>query len=372
MDELKRFVKVIKWLDQARWKGSGWWDGWKHESVDSLSAGQKVLAHWITYITDMQMSAKIVWTKGLPVFATIVKRYSDGANPDVSRYRINNGDKKVDTLRIDGNLEFTPRYSWHYNQIQRTLEILVDYNRSLVKFMQSILESYHDNKGLRPLAHALYLLTYANPNQYNTENTREILSSSRSKLDSEFHKWDKRTTKGGQKRLWAALRDYVKHDKLRSCIVKDFPSWQRYLEPSDLELPGDVWNNRFAENLIYDLAERAGIDTYEGRSGHNVNAPTLARKVYEEVIRATGLGREFYPEQLDVSFDFASRMCDKDLCDICIFGANKAVDFCSKPGPSKLCPILLILTGYKQTCKVKGCPIVDNTGVGLCKKQNRS
>jgi len=45
MGELERFVKVIEWLDEARWKDSGWWDGWKHESVYNLSADQKVLAH---------------------------------------------------------------------------------------------------------------------------------------------------------------------------------------------------------------------------------------------------------------------------------------------------------------------------------------
>ncbi|GEM_PF-4255203 len=79
MGELGRFVKVIEWLDQARWKDSDWWDGWKHESVRNLSADQKVLAHWVTYITDMQMPSKLVWRHGLPVFATIVKQYVDGA-----------------------------------------------------------------------------------------------------------------------------------------------------------------------------------------------------------------------------------------------------------------------------------------------------
>lgn len=370
--ELERFANVIEWLDKARWTYGGWWDGWNHKSVCNLSADQKVLAHWITYITDMQMSAKLVWTQGLPVFATIVQQYGDGADPRnlLRDKRVKKELGKVDTLKIDENLKFTPRYPWHYDQIQRTLEILVDYDRSLVQLMKSVVAPYRDNqRGLRPLAHALYLLTYANPNQYSTKDTREILRYTRGKLDKRFQEWDEDTTKGGQKRLWAALRDYVKHDKLRNCVEEVFPSWLQCVEPSDLELPGDVWNDVFANKLLYSLAERTGVNTQGKRGRSNVNTPTLARRIYNAV-KASSPSTSFYPEQLDVSFDFASRMCDKSLCDICVFGRNEADDVCARPGPPKLCSILLILTGYKQTCKIEGCPIVAGDGKGLCEGQN--
>jgi len=233
--------------------------------------------------------------------------------------------------------------------------------------MKSVVEPYRgDQRGLRRLAHALYLLTYANPKQYSTKDAREILSS-KDKFEMSFQKWDKETTKGGQKRLWAALRDYVKHDKLRNCVEEVFPSWPLYVEPSDLELPGDIWNEVFANKLLYSLANRTGVNTQRKRGSTNVNTPTLARCIHD---RVKASNPSFYPEQLDISFDFASRMCDKSLCDICPFGKNEVYDFCARPGSAKLCPILLILTGYKQHCKIEGCPIVAGDGKGLCEGQN--
>lgn len=377
MDELQQFVKVIEWLDQARWnqKNADWWgSGWRQETVRSLPADQKVLLHWITYITDMQMSADYVWSKGLPVFAVVVKQYSEGKDPDRLFLRVNdglnselprrviNGDNKVDTLQVDEKHKFTPRYSWHFDQILRTLKILTDYDRSLVKFIKSHLQG-GDNTNLRSLAHVLYLLTYANREKYSEEYTRRLFGSERTLLSSEFHKWDQNTTKGGQKRLWAALRDYVKHDKLLKCIEENFPGWQYYVDKSDLELPGDIWNNRFFEYLVYDLAKKEGIDV------EKVNSSTLARSIYNS-IKKREVSTSFHPEQLDVSFDFASRMCSNELCDICIFGDNGAADFCSEPGSSKLCPVLLILAGYRQCCTIEDCPIIANTGIRLCKGQS--
>jgi len=79
---------------------------------------------------------------------------------------------------------------------------------------------------------------------------------------------------------------------------------------------------------------------------------------------------QFIVQQLDISFDFASRMCGKSLCDICVFGKNEAEFFCSRLGPSRLCPVLLILVGYKQTFKIEDCPIVASDGKELCEGQN--
>ena len=372
-DELIQFVRVINWLDRARWQVEEWWEGWDHQNVISLSEDQKILAHWITYITDMQMPAKLVWSKGLPVFAKIVERYSEGEKANKllpTEYTIQKENTKgVAPLGYDIGLKFTPRYPQHYEQIQRTLEILEDHHRSLVKFMKSVLESYHGDRGLKYVACALFILTYANPKQYSLEDARQILSPSKNSLDldREFQKWEKTTTKGGQKRLWAALRDYAKGKPLLRCIENIFPSWQKYIYLPDLELPGDIWNERFADILLYTLADRAGIDTKTKRGKDtNINTPTLARKIYDEIKRED-CSTLFHPEQLDVSFDFASRMCDKSLCDICIFGKNEASEFCSKPGPLKFCPVLFILTGYKRKCEVEGCPVIDNVGKGLCK-----
>jgi len=373
MQELERFARTISWLDEARWVTAEWWEGWREQGPKNLTSAQKVLAHWVTYITDMRMRARTVWTKGLPVFAKIVGDYGGGANPSTllsDYYRKPLPPlPKVPTLVITSpQLEFTPRYKWQYNQIDRTLEVLVDYNRSLVEFMKTFVERYGNApKALKRLAHALYILTYANPKDYPREDAKHILSpNNKEKLDADFQRWENTTTSRGQKRLWAALRDYLKHRELRKCVEETFAWPLQNFELSQLELPGDIWNDVFTSRLLYPLAERTGIQTRKAKGERLVNSPTLARRIYD-VIKATDLSTAFYPEQLDVSFDFASRMCDKDLCDICIFGANKAVDFCARPGPAKLCPVLLIMTGYKRTCEEQECPVIKGTGTGLCK-----
>ncbi len=375
MQELQQFARVIIWLDDARWAGDGWWEGWDSQTVNGLTNSQKILAHWVTYVADMRMPARIVWGRGLPVLAKIVADYNAGAPSSglLKGYQeepigSTSTGMKGPTLKVTNPpLEFTPRYKWQYDQIQRTLELLDDYGRSLPDFMKSLVQLYGNAPGaLRRLAHALYILTYANPRDYPKEKARRILvPDSRTELEADFQRWDRSTTKGGQKRLWAALRDYLKHKELRRCLEGTFIWPSQYLDLSQLELPGDIWNERFTDKLLCSLAEGACIPTRTD-GGKPLNSATLARQIYCR-IKSNNPSTAFYPEQLDVSFDFASRMCDKRLCDICVFGKNEAARFCSEPGPGRLCAALLITCGYKRACAAENCPVRSGAGSSLCK-----
>ena len=323
----------------------------------------------------MRMPAKDVWAKGLPVFSRIIHDYTLGAHPvgllDLYYEKPLPLRPKLPTLVVRGTqLRFTPRYWFQYRQICRTLILLDGYDRSLVRFMKSFVDRYADERNaLRRLAHALYVLTYrskeSHPIDQEIDEAKTLLRpEGRYELDQDFCKWD-HNTQSGQKRLWAALRDYFKHKELRSCIQETFSWPTEHFHLSQLELPGDIWNDVFNKKLIYRLAQVAGVQTHIGKGNSVKNSPMLARDIFDRILTFDS-DTPFYPEQLDVSFDFAPRMCDQGLCDICVFGRNEAIQFCSKPGTGKLCPVLIISAGYRRRCHVQTCPVITGTGMGLC------
>ncbi|MCX7975052.1 MAG: hypothetical protein N3B16_11230, partial [Candidatus Aminicenantes bacterium] len=76
-NELHRLAfLLICWLDEARWETEKLGIGWDDPACQSLNSHEKGLAHWITYITDMQMRADLVWERGLPIFAELVHEYT--------------------------------------------------------------------------------------------------------------------------------------------------------------------------------------------------------------------------------------------------------------------------------------------------------
>jgi hypothetical protein len=370
--DLVSLVTIISWLDKARWEqdDSNWLTN--NAIFQNLRPEQKILTHWLCYITDLQMPARIVWDKGGIVFSNLVKDYDitrfDYGNVGKSvtdfikahQESSSNDEKKVPhflSLYEGKPVSYAPRFPFQNEQIIRTLQLLLDYDKSLMNFIAKYKEQYNNDKeGLVRIAHALDLLTYRT--KINLEKTRGILQS-RNLMDENYASWKLNRTEG-HKRLWAALRDYLKSNTLRS-YIKEYLIWPyNNFELSQLELPGDLWNERFAEYLIYRVAERSGINVRKRKN--NISSPSLARKIHENVKENES---EFYPEQLDVSWDFTPRMCDKHLCKICPFGKGNPLMLCTE-NQNKFCPVLLTTCGYISNCKPSGCPVRDKIGYGLC------
>ncbi|MCM8765714.1 MAG: hypothetical protein NC920_02560 [Candidatus Omnitrophica bacterium] len=369
LSELHQLAYVICWLDEARWETEDWGLGWDDPACQSLNSSEKMLAHWITYITDMQMRADIVWERGLPIFAELVHEYTSTNRPPeeilVSFFVVTKSPskEKVPTIsKRDQTINFTPRYKWHYDQIIRTLELLTRYDRSLVEFIKQNKDRWKaKGKSLRRVAHALDLLTY----RYDKEKAHQILNSENFLLE-DYDKWEKAMANPighGRKRLWAAIRDYIKFKPFRRCL-EESSAWSDDFTFEQLELPGDIWNIRFTKNIIFPLAKKYIPDVKLFKDNF-LSSSKLARFIYEAV------GLPFYPERLDVSFDFAPRMCERKLCDICIFGQNEAKEFCQSSFRPRICPVLLICAGYKRKCKPEACPVINDVGAGICPEINR-
>lgn len=399
--------KKISWLDKNRWESKSDYTNCSiNLSSNNLTNSNKILTHFLCYISDRGMTYQQIWDKGGFVYSNIVSAYGKGESTenlincgatDSFYKRINDRgkgskikyefisrisvpeDKDNPLIKDYGYKEgepvtFIPRYyPSDLKSIMQTLMILEDnkFERSIIRFVAHVMNELSGDKSINKVAFALYLLGYyeigqPNSTEYNkikgdakknTESVLDILND-KDKFETLFKKkW--KSHKFNQKRVWCSLRDYVKSPEFKGYMIEGFKDieqielidkWDK-LDPSELELPGDVWNNsfKFKKCLFEDLTDIK----------KNVTSPRFIRSIYEdfkEHVKDVG-----YPEMFDVTFDFVPKMCANGLCDFCIFkNDNKLDQLCTK-NTSKYCPVILISCGYANMCKIEGCPVVDDS-----------
>jgi len=95
--------------------------------------------------------------------------------------------------------------------------------------------------------------------------------------------------------------------------------------------------------------------------------PKVIREIYKKIKDCEEIA-DFYPEQFDITFDFVPRMCNKKLCDVCLFGQN-GVELICIPTEDKYCPVALLSCGYFAKCEGKKGNCILRKGVGkeICK-----
>lgn len=410
--------RKIRWLDNSRWESMP--NDIDHCSInlsissDKLTNSNKILTHFLCYISDRGMTYQQIWDKGGFVYSNMVSAY-ENKNENITESLINCGADDSFYKKIDDNgkstkvrygfvsrikvpdddsnplmkdygydknktVTFIPRYyPSDLKSIIQTLMILDDnkFERSIIRFVAYVMNELGGYESTKKIAFALYLLGYYKIGQpknteYNKimadakENTKFVLDilKDKSKFERIFEKeW--KSHNFDQKRVWCSLRDYVKSPEFKGYMAEGFKSigeteliekWDK-LDQSELELPGDVWNNnlKFKKCLFKNMVE----------INKNETSPRFIRRVYDDFkVYDKGVG---YPEMFDVTFDFVPRMCANNLCDFCIFKEdNKLGCLCTKD-ESKYCPVLMVSCGYANKCKTDGC-IVVNYGGDLCKE----
>ena len=367
---LVSLARVVSWLDSARWTGRQP-DNPALRVVEGAKAGDRVLAHWLAYVTNRMRRWEDVWRDGVLIFSRVARDYGVG-RPEPSAiddflqsYRAPAASgKKMRGWRLPE--EEGPAYSARYpaddTSICRTLRLLAHLGWSLADYLGELIHRLHAYPdALRRVAQRLDILTYRL--EVPEEQALNLLKSEEALAD-DFVQWD-RQAHIGRKRLWAALRDYRKpgskwHDYLQDCGV----SWpQENFDLAQLELPGDIWNARFFEHLVEPLAKRAGIEIVG-------NSALVARRIYD-VVRRLDPGTAFYPEQFDVSFDFAQRMCDTTACWCCPFWKRRSpfttnpVELCRRE-QGVFCALALTTCGYLTEPGESGCPFCQGLADGLC------
>jgi hypothetical protein len=376
-ESLIKIFRTISWLDRWRFSNENNYN-FLNFSSPNLTNCEKILTHWICYITDRQMPFEIVWDKGGYIFSDIVQEYSQSnSSPKIllddhyEKYR----DKEKDKFRFRSkNVTFASRYvTDDYQNMLQTLEVLNDsrYRRNLIIYIMELIRKFKNEDDLLiRVACGLHLLTYyLKGKKASTEEVLEIIRDDRQfqKLLEQF----KRTSTTGKKRLWCCIRDYKKGlynqmfiDGIREIAPDDaeelINKWNS--TPMDqIELPGDVWNNSplFKDNLF---AKSLNVESIP----KTWNMPKVVRELYNQ-LRGDNEIKDFYPEQFDITFDFVPRMCNKELCHVCVFGRN-GIDSTCIPTKNKYCPIALFSCGYIAKCTEDNCVLKANVNKGICKR----
>jgi len=378
-DSFIKICKVISWLDDRRWNTE---DNYNFINFfrEDLSSSEKILTHWICYITDRQMRFEAVWDKGGYVFSELVYEYKRSKllprqilNTHYEKYK-DNKNKERFRFKSSDNRTFASRYITNdYHNILNTLEVLNHYERNIINFIVDIIKRFKNREDLLiRIACSLHLLTYQlDGKKANSKETLRVLNDKR-KFEKKVENFKKNST-SGKKRLWCCIRDYKKglyhkvfSEALREVTGREaskFISIWDNLPMEQIELPGDVWNNSplFKNNLFDKILDIDSIPKTWGM-------PEIIRDIYKQ-LKYSGEINDFYPEQFDITFDFVPRMCSNKLCNVCPFG-QKGVALVCIPSEDKYCPVALLSCGYTAKCVGKeeeDCILKEGIGKGICK-----
>jgi len=377
----KNICAIISWLDNIRWCDENNYN-FINFFRDNLTSSEKILTHWLCYITDRQMPFEIIWDKGGFVFSQLVHEYSSDRNlkpKDIldKHYEsyLDKGKRKF-RFKDSKGTAFASRYiTDDYENILQTLLILdaPKYERNIVKYIIETIKRFSDKTDdlLIRVANSLHILTYSLKSKKAGLNRALKILEDDNEFEKALHEFKSKSTIG-KKRLWCCVRDYKKglYRKVFLEAIKEVEKqdsdqfvriWDK-LPMHQIELPGDVWNNSplFKDNLFGSVLDINKIPS-------RWNMPEIIRALYDELRNGSTIDN-FYPEQFDVTFDFVPRMCSKKLCKVCPFGKDGIEAICI-PTKDKLCPIALINCGYLAKCNgsASECTLKANIGRGICK-----
>lgn len=422
--EIVKWLDGARWCDENQEEGGVIHNEIYRNLIDEDKKdkkGRAILVHWLCYITDYRREFEGVWDKGGQIFSEFVQLFYDSKDGDRSvenffrkllKYKVEENkreDKAIPPFksRKKENVSYASRYWDAFYGIFRTLYYLKTRNTNMVEIIQESINSnseIHDN--VNNLAKKLYKISYWEIGKAKSSNKREKpvncaikkywrdkngnLKDLEEQMDQDINSmendWDDEK-RFSNKRLWAALRDYFKpnapYNKMLLNNIAD-KEVREYLENhgkkfmEHFEFPGDIWNRRFGDRIIKPIAEAYKDEVWikedvalvykknKGKIGHlrdDLNFPKLIRKLYGNILWKDGnYGRDqYYPEQMDISFEFMPNLCTKatiapKICrECCPFGIDSIDNFnkLCHGEENKYCSVALYTCGYRYKCKGK-------------------
>jgi len=400
-EKVKAILRAFASLDDIRWSSPTNYNLINYCS-DDLTADEKLLTHWLCYITDRQMPFVRVWEIGGYVLSHLVRaferldrdvgalaaEYVQKRDTDAGKIVLQcpkeGPNRRLELQGITGDtVQFASRYVPEDTfLIFRTLALLQRiFDRRLGKFLSLFMsDELSVGENIRRLAVALDGLTYSAGRRISADELQQELEAlpHTALLEAEAIQTDpsawleskRRSFRPfSKKRLWGSLRDYLKSPEFNPHFVQALTDagvgtahrWQlenQELRQSldELELPGDVWNNNavFANGLFM---------PYLRNKPKTWNMPRTVREVYR--LLKDDLQGTFYPEQLDVTFDFVPRMCERRMCRVCLFGGG--VEHLCHGKAGLLCPVPLIACGYEHMCDPSSCDFKADATRRMCR-----
>ena len=387
---LSKIFEIMSFFDHFRWSSEENYNLINFFKSD-LDDDTKLITHWLCYVTDRQMPFKIIWDVGGFVISELIteikenktinclnpssdnsfigkedseKKYYLISKTDANKLIINNYPNYIESNKVKFKSRFFPS---DYLAILYTIVFLKDYNFRLSSFIKEIYLTHKDNTDfIQRMFFCLYLVTYCNIGQPKSDNIglfcqnirsaisrkreiRQILDN-KNKFNKLFNVF-RRDRIYKQKRAWCSLRDFLKSPEFKIYFKNalreeevddgDFNRLFSRAALTQLELPGDVWNN----NSKFRRCILKNTDYENNRESLN----KILRKFFNKNPNVAG-----YPEQFDVTFDFVPRMCEQNNCDICPINKidnnkNNFHKICLAD-EQKFCAVALVACNYKNNC----------------------
>lgn len=392
IEKMRDILETFSWLDEIRWKAPSNYSLINYCQGD-LTEDEKLLTHWLCYITDRRMPFERIWDVGGYVISHLVRSFTREDYPSMSDLlgeyvKRGKNDDGRDVLWLECDIESNNHVLARYGMtglsvtfasrhmpedlvlIFRTLQILNEsYGKSLARyFIDTIQKEKNVRDAIALTAAALDELTYVVSGTVSAKNFDEMLNNALCAAASFSLPEKPRQNLFTRKRLWCSLRDYLKSPEFNNIFVNALhiegfseagrwkstePSVQAALDV--LELPGDTWNE--AEVLRKGL-----ISPNICNERKTWKMPRTIRIIHEFMKNKGSIS--FYPEKFDVTFDFVPRMCKKRMCDICSFGDG--VESICHQNPKRLCAVVLVACGYRHVCSPHICIPKEGRTKGAC------
>ena len=383
--------EIMSFYDDFRWANNDNYNLINFFKTD-LGEDTKILTHWLCYVTDRQMPFKIIWDVGGFVISELIYQIKESKtldllNPknDISFIRKENTGNKYFLINqsdanelirnnykkyiLNNKVKFKSRFfPSDYFAILYTFVFLADYDFNFSKFLKEIyLRNKHKEDFIKRILFSLYLITYYNGKQPSSNEIGNFVTNYRKSkerkeqiknilntndiFEQKFKVFRKHKIYE-QKRAWCSLRDFLKspeskyyfRNSLRKegLVDEDFDKLFSLHSLSQLELPGDVWNN----NSKFRTCILKNTEYEDSKKQLN----RIIREYYDK----NSSYLQAYPEQFDITFDFVPRMCEQDNCDICPIDKisddiNNFYKVCVKD-ENMFCPVALVGCNYKNNC----------------------
>lgn len=394
--KLATILEIFSQLDDMRWNTRSD-NSLINYCCDDLSISNdgRLLTHWLSYISDRLTRFERVWEVGYVISHLVLafgqkdgrsvralfnsycvqpensdklwlvcdKTQNGAANARLARYGVKESEKTV---------KFASRCpADDLVRVFRTLDILAKrHDRSFAHFLAASFHGETDyERAIKRMATALDRLTYP-AKRFTHATFKPALEEMEMAACAFTMPKNIKEEMFDRKRLWCCVRDYLKSPEFNPVFVgalkergvenperwdKNNPGLKAALDT--IELPGDVWNN----NAVF----RDGLFTpYLSDEAESLKMPQTIRRLYRE-LKGEKHGFRFYPEQLDVSFDFVQQMCEREMCDVCLFGGG-IEKVCHKKS-EHLCPVALASCGYRHDCDPEKCLMKENKAKHYCK-----
>lgn len=416
---MKDLFEIVSEFDRARFsqKITETLVNYPDEIKDIMTEDEKLLTHYLCYITDRGAKYQRIWDVGGYIFSQIahefcskktnsidlldinsansyfrLDKYStkDKGNEKycfVSKYEGNNRAKKyfynqngMPNKRIIFQSRFYPQ---DYMSILITLKILEEkYNRSFKEMIVKILNN-SDIKTedlLSKIVYSLSIITYKDLGATKGEKKISVvelkkkdfinkrITEKRNQIESDLKSqtgFDNflKTKIFEQKRTWCSVRDYLKYEEYKKIEFTGKETLYDLIGKNlkGLQLPGDVWNNN---------------EVFRNCCFGEIKSKQSLNKFLKSIIEQNKELEEYYPEQFDITFDFVQRMCSQNKCSECVLGVvnknkdtdvNKVEKICVE-NDKKYCSIIFSHAGYLVNCAPDKCKIREM--LNKHKKQN--